>query len=101
VDYHPGIAAVYQGADVPVVPVSLDSGLFWGRLAPIKYPGEITLRFLDPIPPGLDRKAFMARLYDAIEGDTARLIADKRARYPYLPPPKTGAAPAASPVENG
>lgn len=101
VDYHPGIAAVYQGANVPVVPVSLDSGLFWGRLAPIKYPGEITLRFLDPIPPGLDRRTFMARLHGAIEGDTAKLIAEKRARYPYLPPPRFVDETAAAPVENG
>ena len=100
VEYHPGIAAVYRDANVPVVPVALDSGLFWGRLAPIKYPGEITIRFLEPILPGMDRRAFMALLHDRVESETAKLIADKRGRYPYLPPPKVPASGAA-PVENG
>lgn len=95
VDYHPGIAAVYRDAGVPVVPVALDSGLFWGRLAPVKYPGEITIRFLDPIQPGMDRRDFMTLLRARVEGETAKLMADKLAQYPYLPAPKV------SPVENG
>ena len=30
-DYHPGIAAMYAQCDVPVVPVAVNSGVFWGR----------------------------------------------------------------------
>ena len=30
-DYHPGVAALYSGLALPVVPVALNSGLFWPR----------------------------------------------------------------------
>jgi 1-acyl-sn-glycerol-3-phosphate acyltransferase len=71
--YQPGIAALYRALDVPVVPCALNSGLTWGRRAFLKKPGTITVAYLPPIPPGLPRDAFMARLQDAIETASARL----------------------------
>ncbi|MEQ8665538.1 MAG: lysophospholipid acyltransferase family protein [Rhodospirillales bacterium] len=86
--YHPGIAAIYQAADVPVVPVALNSGLFWGRRSlGFKHSGAITVEFRDPIPPGLDRKAFMERLKTEIDGATHRLESEARAEFPSLPGP--------------
>jgi 1-acyl-sn-glycerol-3-phosphate acyltransferase len=72
--YHPGIAALYGALDVPVVPVALNSGLFWSRRSLAKRPGTITLEFLDPIAPGLDRAAFMAVLQERLETASNRLI---------------------------
>ena len=89
VDYHPGIAAIYRDAGVPIVPVALDSGIFWGRVAFTKYPGEITIRFMEPIPPGMDRRDFLALLQERVQGESARLLAEKRATYPWLPSPST------------
>jgi len=60
---------------VPVVPVALNSGLFWGRQRFLKRPGTITVEFLEPIEPGLERKAFMSLLEQRIETATARLLA--------------------------
>ena len=74
--YLPGVAALYQALQVPVVPVALNSGLFWGRRAFLKRPGVITIEYLDPIPPGLDRKAFMRQLEHRIETATRRLEAE-------------------------
>jgi 1-acyl-sn-glycerol-3-phosphate acyltransferase len=71
--YHPGVAALYGALDVPVVPVALNSGLFWPRRSLALAPGEITLEFLPAIPPGLPRRAFMAQLEGAIEGAAYRL----------------------------
>jgi 1-acyl-sn-glycerol-3-phosphate acyltransferase len=71
--YQPGVAALYLQAGVPVVPAALNSGLFWGRRAFAKRPGTVTVEMLPPIPPGLDRKRFMAELEAAIEGATHRL----------------------------
>lgn len=86
--YHPGVAAIYQSVDAPVVPVALNSGLFWGRRSNgRKYPGVITVEFLPPIEPGLDRRAFMKRLKNDIDGATARLEAEALEAYPYLPRP--------------
>ena len=73
--YHPGIAALYTQLDVPVVPVALNSGLFWGRRAFLKRPGRIVLEFLPPIAPGLPRKVFMRELESRIETASERLCA--------------------------
>ena len=72
--YQSGVAALYQALDAPVVPVALNSGLFWGRRAFLKRPGTVVVEFLPPIPPGLPREAFMARLEAAIETGTKRLV---------------------------
>lgn len=71
--YQPGVAALYGHLDLPVVPVALNSGLFWGRRSFVKKPGTITLEFLPAIPPGLARKAFMAELENRLEGACQRL----------------------------
>ncbi|MGH7005449.1 MAG: lysophospholipid acyltransferase family protein, partial [Alphaproteobacteria bacterium] len=54
--YHPGVAALYTTLALPVVPVALNSGLFWGRRSMLLRPGTVTLEFLEPIPPGLERQ---------------------------------------------
>ncbi|MEJ0070862.1 MAG: hypothetical protein WDO24_21410 [Pseudomonadota bacterium] len=66
---------LYADAKVPVVPVALNSGLFWGRRSFLKRPGRITVEFLPVIAPGLDRRAFSALLEERIETATAALEA--------------------------
>ncbi len=85
-DYKPGVAALYTALQVPVVPVALNSGLFWGRRSALKHPGRIVVEFLEPIPPGLDRKTFMALLENRIETATARLLAEGQAGQPRTIP---------------
>ena len=71
--YQPGLAALYLQTGVPVVPVALNSGLFWPRRSFLRRPGTITVEILPPIAPGLGRAAFQARLEQAVEGATSRL----------------------------
>lgn len=73
--YHPGVYALYRGLPegVPLLPVAVNSGHFWGRRSFVKRPGTIRMRFLPPVPPGLDRRAFMRELEARIEGATAEL----------------------------
>ncbi len=75
--YHPGVAGLYRHLGVPVVPVAVNSGLYWGRRRFLKNPGTITLRFLPPIPPGMERRAFAALLADRIETATTQLEAER------------------------
>jgi 1-acyl-sn-glycerol-3-phosphate acyltransferase len=77
VKYQSGVAALYRELGVPVVPVALNSGLFWRRRSYIRKPGTIILRFLPAIPPGLDRKTFMARLETEIENAQAELFGNQ------------------------
>jgi 1-acyl-sn-glycerol-3-phosphate acyltransferase len=69
-NYHSGVFAVYRALKVPVVPVALNSGTFWPRKAFIKKPGMITVKVLNYIRPGMDRKEFMKKLEDMIETET-------------------------------
>ena len=78
-DYKPGAAALYSKLDVPCVPFALNSGLYWPRRRFLRRPGTIVISFLEPIPPGLSRKAFQSRLEAEIEEETARLVAEGRA----------------------
>ena len=77
--YQPGAAALYRQLDVPIVPVAVNSGLFWGRRQFVKRPGRITLEILPPIPPGRERRVAMAELEERIETATARLVAEAQA----------------------
>jgi len=72
-DYKSGVARLYAAAGVPCLPVALNSGLFWPRRKFLRRPGTIVLEVLDPIPPGLDREEFAARLEREIETAQGRL----------------------------
>jgi len=71
-DYKPGVAGLYNLLGVVCVPVALDSGRYWQGF--FKYPGTISLQFLDPIQPGLKRAAFMRELEERIETATRDLL---------------------------
>ncbi len=73
--YEIGVFALYEATGLPVVPVALNSGHVWPRNSWLKYPGCVTVEFLQPIEPGLDRKHFMAVLKQRIEERMAVLDA--------------------------
>jgi 1-acyl-sn-glycerol-3-phosphate acyltransferase len=77
-DYKPGAAALYGKLGVSCVPFALNSGLFWPRREFLRRPGTIIISFLPPIAPALGRKQFQAELENAIESETARLVAEGR-----------------------
>jgi 1-acyl-sn-glycerol-3-phosphate acyltransferase len=71
--YHPGVAALYTQLGATVVPVALNSGLFWPRNGFIKKPGTTVVEILPPMPAGLDRKRFMTELESRVEGASRAL----------------------------
>ena len=62
---------------MPCVPVALNSGLYWPRRTFMRYPGTIVVEFLDPIPPGLKRRAFANEVQDRIETASRRLLEEE------------------------
>lgn len=82
--YHSGVAMLYGALKLPAVPIALNSGLFWRRRGFAKRPGTLTIEVLPAIPPGMDRKAFMAELKTRIETATDRLVAEARDTIPGL-----------------
>lgn len=83
--YKYGIAELYHQLGVPVVPVAHVAGLFWPRRRFMRYPGTIRMRYLPPIPPGLDREEFLARLVRETEAACDELLLEA-ARQPDAPP---------------
>ncbi|NVO16994.1 MAG: 1-acyl-sn-glycerol-3-phosphate acyltransferase [Rhodoplanes sp.] len=78
-DYKPGIALLYGELGVPCLPIALNTGLYWPRRRFLRPPGKILVEVLDPIPPGLARRAFLKRLQETIEPATERLVAEGEA----------------------
>jgi 1-acyl-sn-glycerol-3-phosphate acyltransferase len=74
--YRSGVYYMYRDFGLPVVPVATNLGLFWRQQDFHKSPGRATVEFLDPIPPGLGRGEFLARLEDAVETRSQQLIAE-------------------------
>jgi 1-acyl-sn-glycerol-3-phosphate acyltransferase len=74
--YRPGIGGLYTQLGVPVVPVALNSGLFWPRRKFSRRPGTIILEFLPPIPPGFKRAELITALEERLEPATDALIAE-------------------------
>jgi 1-acyl-sn-glycerol-3-phosphate acyltransferase len=78
--YHPGVGALVRDLKIPLVPVALNSGLFWGRRHFLKRPGLIVVEILPPIVGEIDRRRVTDELRGRIEAATARLIAAPGAR---------------------
>jgi 1-acyl-sn-glycerol-3-phosphate acyltransferase len=76
--YHPGVVALYTMLKVPVVPVALNSGMFWSKNAFLKRPGKIILEFLPLLPAGMDKEQFQQTLQTAIETASQRLMKEKQ-----------------------
>ena len=83
--YKYGIAHLYHELEANILPVAINSGVFWPRKSLRLYPGTLVLEFLPIIEPGLDRKAFAAELENRIETATRALI-EEAAAAPNPPP---------------
>jgi len=57
-----GVGRIYEALNISCVPVALNSGKVWPKQGIIKYPGKITVSFLEPIKPGLNRDEFIRDL---------------------------------------
>ncbi len=71
VPFKKGVGRIYEALKISCVPVALNSGKVWPKEGIIKYPGKITVSFLDPIKPGLSRDEFIRdlemKIYDEIK----------------------------------
>ena len=86
--YKGGIVKMYRATDLPIIPLALNSGLFWGRNSFIKNPGKVIFEFLPPIETGLSDKKVMPALEDRLEEKTNELMMEARNNYPHLTAPK-------------
>ncbi|RCL01530.1 MAG: 1-acyl-sn-glycerol-3-phosphate acyltransferase [Candidatus Tokpelaia sp. JSC085] len=87
-DYKSGIFPIYSELNLPVIPVALNSGLYWPKQYFHCYPGVIRCRILPAIKPGLEKREFMSRLEGMIEDacDALLIAAANDHTPPFMPP---------------
>ena len=68
------MAAIYRDLDAPCHLMATDSGRCWPAKGFIYRPGVVTFAFLPPLPAGLKRAEFMARLEAEIETASMGLL---------------------------
>lgn len=81
--YKPGLLFLAQNLNVPVVPVALNTGLFWGKNSFFRYSGKVIVEFLEPMPNNLDKKEYMSLLEQRIESKCQELNAETVKNYPW------------------
>ena len=71
VHFKKGAGRIYEALNISCIPVALNSGKVWHKDGIVKYPGKITVSFLKPIKPGLNRDEFIknleVKIYDEIK----------------------------------
>ena len=71
IPFKKGVGRIYEALNISCVPIALNSGKVWPKNGIIKHPGKITVSFLEPIKPGLNRDEFIknleVRIYDEIK----------------------------------
>lgn len=85
--YKPGLAKIYKDLQVPIVPMALNTGMYWGRNAFFKKPGKIIFEFLPPLAAGQPPLKVMAELETALEAASDKLVQEAGG-------PKLGTVPA-------
>lgn len=76
--YKVGVARIQEATGLPIVPLALNTGLFWPRSGLLKSQGTVIFKFLEPIPAGGERKELLKTLESRIEGETLSLINEAR-----------------------
>ena len=76
--YNAGGALLATQAGVPVLPIAHNAGLFWGKGAFLKYPGEICVRIGPPLSSqGIKASVLIQQVENWIEGAMATLPAQR------------------------
>lgn len=73
-DYLPGVAALAKFLKCPVVPIALNSGLYWPRNAFYKTGGTIEVVMLKALPSGMKSDELLSKLQETIEAESRALL---------------------------
>ena len=74
--YKIGTGVLYEQLGQPCVPVATNIGLLWPKRGVLRKPGTAVVEFLEVIPRGLSKEAFIERLGDVVETRSNALMAE-------------------------
>jgi 1-acyl-sn-glycerol-3-phosphate acyltransferase len=74
--YKFGIMRMYEITNLPIIPLAMDSGVYWSKNAFLKKSGTAVFEFLPPIPAGQDPHVAFTTMRDQIETTSQKLVAE-------------------------
>ncbi|WP_244287862.1 lysophospholipid acyltransferase family protein [Labrenzia sp. 011] len=74
--YERGLSAIQKATGYPLVPVVLNTGVFWNSKYNVIHAGEITVRYLPPISPSSDLYNELDRIEDDINLHKDQMVKD-------------------------
>lgn len=77
--YKGGVARIQDATGLPIIPMALNSGLFWPKGGWLKSPGKVVFEFLPPILPGKERKDLIKEIETRLEDASNSLMNEARA----------------------
>ena len=84
--YKSGFLFVAENLNLKVVPVAVNTGLFWAKSSFLRYSGTAVFEFMEPmtITKDTDKKEFMKELEDRIESKCKELNEEAIKKYPWV-----------------
>ncbi len=84
--YKSGFLFLAENLNLKVVPVAVNTGLFWAKSSFLRYKGTAVIEFLPPMTVSKheDKKLFMERLEKVIEAKCAELNTEAITKYPWV-----------------
>lgn len=79
--YRPGVARMQEETALPIVPLALNTGVFWPKHKWCKRGGTVIFEFLPPIMPGQPAKDVLVMVENILERESARLRDEARAVF--------------------
>ena len=76
--YKIGVARIQEATGLPIIPLAMNSGMYWPRNSFFKSKGTVVFEFLKPIEPGIERGKLIAKLEKEVEGASNALMEEAR-----------------------
>ena len=73
-EYMPGVVALAKFLKCPIVPIALNSGIYWPRNSFRKHGGTIEVVMLEHFPAGMKTNELLPKLQESIEKQTSALL---------------------------
>ncbi len=78
IPYKIGIMRMQKATKLPIIPMALNTGIFYPKKGWCKKPGKVIFEFLPPVMPSADPSGSLKQIEMAVEEKTSRLMTEGR-----------------------
>lgn len=87
--YKIGVVRIQEATNLPIIPLAMNTGVFWPRNSWLKTPGRVVFEFMPPILPGDTPDKILSHLQETLERRTDDLMTEARAQIAARRKPRT------------